>query len=271
MKGFGFKKMFWCCSLALIVSFFLTPSLGLAVPPKGEVVYAVPASNFYQIGGDPATQAAGLPLLARTIFDSLVYVNKDDKLLPSLAKSWKIDPNWKYIDFFLRDDVTFHNGDKFTAEDVKFSFETYLRKELRYLFTPMWSRNIAKLEIVGPYHFRIYLNRPDPGFLGRLWWSTGMMPKKYREKVGDKGFADKPVGTGPFKWVDYKQDSYWKVEAVKKHFRHTPAIKTFKVVYVPGSRHTAGHAQSRGGGHDHAYRTSYSRSKSRPKLAISGG
>ena len=124
MKGFGFKKVFGYCSLALIVSLFLTPSAGLAVPPKGEVVYAVPASTFYQVGGDPATHAAGLPLLARTIFDSLVYVNKEVNLLPGLAKSWKIEPSWKYIDFFLRDDVTFHNGDKFTAEDVKFSFET---------------------------------------------------------------------------------------------------------------------------------------------------
>jgi peptide/nickel transport system substrate-binding protein len=60
-----------------------------------------------------------------------------------------------------------------------------------------------------------------------------MFPKPYREKVGDKGFADKPIGTGPFKWVEYKQDSYWKVEAVAKHFRYTPRIKTLKMLYVP--------------------------------------
>ena len=59
------------------------------------------------------------------------------------------------------------------------------------------------------------------------------MPKNYREKVGDRGFADKPIGTGPYKLVEYKQDVYWKAEAVRKHFRHTPEIKTIKVVYVP--------------------------------------
>ena len=197
------------------------------------MVFATSAANFFQVGGDPATHTSGFPVLARTIFDSLVYVNKDVNILPGLAKSWKIAPNWKTIDFILREDVTFHNGDKFTAEDVKFSMETYLRKELKYLFTPLWSRNIEKVEVVGPYHVRLHLKGPDPGFLGRFWWSTGMMPKKYREQVGDKGFADKPVGTGPFKWVEYKQDIYWKVEAVKKHFRHTPAIKTFKMIYVP--------------------------------------
>lgn len=225
--------LFWCF-LTILFTVFLTPSLIRAMPPKGEVVFATSAPNFYQIGGDSATHVSGYPFLARTIFDSLDYVDKrGDKLLPGLAKSWKIAPNWKYIDFFLRDDVTFHNGDKFTAEDVKFSLETYLRKELKYLFANSWGKYITKIEILGPYQVRMHFNQPDPGFLGRLWWSTGMMPKKYREQVGDRGFADKPVGTGPFKWVEYKQDVYWKVEAVKKHFRHTPTIKTFKMVYVP--------------------------------------
>ncbi|MBI4765073.1 MAG: ABC transporter substrate-binding protein [Deltaproteobacteria bacterium] len=233
MIGIRTKNLLLICLLSFFLTLFFNPSSSQAAPPKGEVVYATSAANFFQVGGDPATHTAGFPVLARTIFDSLVYVNKEVNILPGLAKSWKIAPNWKTIDFMLRDDVTFHNGDKFTAEDVKFSLETYLRKELKYLFTPLWTRNIVKSEVVGPYHFRLHLNGPDPGFLGRLWWATGMMPQKYREQVGDKGFAEKPVGTGPYKWVEYKQDNYWKVEAVKKHFRHTPAIKTFKMVYVP--------------------------------------
>jgi peptide/nickel transport system substrate-binding protein len=234
MTGIKLKNVFLFFLLTLVFVFILTPTPGRAVPPKGEVVYATSAPNFFQVGGDSATHVSGYPFLARTIFDSLDYVDqRGDTILPGLAKSWKISADWKYIDFFLRDDVKFHNGDKFTAEDVKFSMETYLRKDLKYLFIPFWSRNIVKVEVLGPYQVRMHLNGPDPGFLGRLWWSTGMMPKKYREKVGDKGFADKPVGTGPFKWVEYKQDVYWKVEAVKKHFRHTPTIKTFKMVYVP--------------------------------------
>ena len=40
------------------------------------------------------------------------------------------------------------------------------------------------------------------------------MPTKYRERVGDAGFADKPIGSEPFKWVDYKQDQYYTMEAV---------------------------------------------------------
>ena len=233
MTGVRLKNLLFLCFLIFLWVNLLIPSPGMAVPPKGEAVFATSSPNFYQVGGDPATHTSGAPFLARTIFDSLVYVDLNSTIKPGLAKSWKISPDWKYIDFFLRDDVTFHNGDKFTAEDVKFSMETYVRKDLRYLHGPQWSRDITQLEIVNPYHIRFHMRAPDPGLLGRLWWSGGMMPKKYRESVGDKGFADKPIGTGPFKWVEYKQDSYWKVEAVKKHFRHTPAIKTFKMVYVP--------------------------------------
>ncbi len=233
MAGIRIRNFLFLCFLTLILSILLTPSLGMAIPPKGEVVFATSSGSFFQVGGDPATHTSGFPVLARTVFDSLDYADHEGKLLPALAKSWKIAPDWKYIDFFLRDDVTFHNGDKFTAEDVKFSLETYMRKDLKFLFAPLWSRNITNIEILGPYHVRVHMKGPDPGFMGRLWWAGGMMPKKYREKVGDKGFADKPIGTGPFKWVEYKQDSYWKVEAVKKHFRHTPVIKTLKMVYVP--------------------------------------
>ena len=233
MNGIRIKNCLFWCFLTFLFSILLTPSLVMAIPPKGEVVFATSTGVFSQVGGDSATHTAGYPVLARTIFDSLVYADHDQNALPGLAKSWKIAPNWKYIDFFLRDDVTFHNGDKFTAEDVKFSLETYMRKDLKFLFAPQWSRDITNIEILGPYQVRLHMRKPDPGFLGRLWWAAGMFPKKYREKVGDKGFADKPIGTGPFKWVEYKQDSYWKVEAVKKHFRHTPQIKTFKMLYVP--------------------------------------
>jgi peptide/nickel transport system substrate-binding protein len=116
---------------------------------------------------------------------------------------------------------------------VKYSLETYMRKELRYLFSPFWRKNITSIEVLGPYQVRVNLKTPDPGFLARMWWGTGIFGKKYRESVGDKGFADKPVGTGPFKWLEYKQDVYWKVEAVPKHFRHTPEYKTLTVRYVP--------------------------------------
>ncbi|MBW2053777.1 MAG: ABC transporter substrate-binding protein, partial [Deltaproteobacteria bacterium] len=140
---------------------------------------------------------------------------------------------WKYVDFFLRTDVKFHNGETVTAEDVKYSLETYMDKRFKYVFGPMWRRNLERVEIINPSQVRVYFKNADWGFIPRLWWGGGIMPKAYREKVGDEGFADKPIGAGPFKWVDYKQDQWIKLEAVTDHYRKPPAFKTLKLIFVP--------------------------------------
>jgi len=222
----------WLLIAVLSITFFL-PSSGMTVPPKGEVVFATVWQSFLQVGGDPATQMAGNAAMSRALFDSLITVDVKRNYLPSLAKGWKFSSDGKFIDFNLRDDVTFHNGDKFTAEDVKFSIETYLRKELRFTLAGFFTKAGVRVEIIAPYKVRIHMDTPYPLFFQHLWWGTGMMPKKYREKVGDRGFADKPIGTGPYKMVEFKQDAYWKAEAVKNHFRHTPEIKTIRVIYAP--------------------------------------
>jgi peptide/nickel transport system substrate-binding protein len=58
------------------------------------------------------------------------------------------------------------------------------------------------------------------------------MPKKYRESVGEKEFEAKPIGSGPFRWLEYKQDQYWKIEALPEHHRKAPGFKTMTFMYV---------------------------------------
>jgi peptide/nickel transport system substrate-binding protein len=201
--------------------------------PKGTVTFATSWATFNNKGGDPATQNGAPPYVSQTCFDSLVSVSVDRKWIPALAKTWQIAPGWKYIDFFMRDDVKFSNGDSVTAEDVKYSLIVYTDKKFRYVFGPMWRKTIQNVEIVNPKQVRIHLAQADWGFIGRLWWGGGIMPKAYREKVGDEEFAKHPIGAGPFKWVDYKQDQWALYEAVPNHYRATPHVKTVKLLYVP--------------------------------------
>jgi peptide/nickel transport system substrate-binding protein len=216
--------------IMLIVGFPLTG----AAEQTGSVVYATNYSMFFHKGGDAASHAAGEgPLIATTVFEGLIDTAVDLSDLPGLAKSWTIAPDWSHIDFDLEEGVKFHNGEIVTAEDVKFSLETAMRPELRNVLGHSYRQRIDNIQVLSRYKVRFNLKMPSPGLFKRLWWCGAIFPKKYREQVGDDGFADKPIGSGPFKWVDYKQDQYFSMEAVKKHHRKTPEFKTLKIVYVP--------------------------------------
>ena len=218
--------------MGCLLLFMVFPLAGQAAQ-KGQIVYASSSAIFFQRGGDPATQAGGLgPLISTTVFEGLIDMGVNIASLPSVAKSWKIAPDWSYVDFDLNQGIKFHNGDPLTAEDVKFSFETHMRPELRHTLGFAYRARIKNIEVLGPYKVRFNLKMPAPDLWKRLWWNGAIMPKKYREQVGDAGFADKPIGSGPFKWVDYKQDQFMTMEAVPNHHRKTPEFKTLKIVYV---------------------------------------
>jgi peptide/nickel transport system substrate-binding protein len=232
MKRIRIGKVLW---LFLGVFFLITvfPVSGFA-EQKGDIVYVTGYPMFYHTGGDPVTHFAGQgPFLATTVFEGLVDTAVDLSMIPSAAKSWTIAPDWSYVDFFMNEGMKFHNGDPVTAEDAKFSLDLCMNKKYKHILAADYRRNIKEIQVLGTYKVRFSLNNPAPGIFKRLWWSGPIMPKKYREKVGDKVFADKPIGSGPFKWVDYKQDQFFTMEALKKHYRKTPEIKTFKIVYVP--------------------------------------
>jgi peptide/nickel transport system substrate-binding protein len=200
---------------------------------KGDVTYASVYGAFYQVGGDPATHVAGAgPLTANTVFEGLVDCGKNLEMLPAAAESWKIAPDWSHIDFFIKKGIKFHNNDPLTAEDVKFSFAKHMDPKMRQVLGVDYRKRIKDIEVISPYQARFNLNMPAPDLLPRFWWDGAIMPKKYREAVGDKGFADKPIGSGPFRWVEYKQDQYYKLESLPEHHRQTPQFKTLKIVYV---------------------------------------
>jgi peptide/nickel transport system substrate-binding protein len=153
----------------------------------------------------------------RNIFDGLVTRTKDNQVVMEMAESATlINPTtWE---FKLRPGITFHNGDPCTAEDVKFTFDRIISdKAIEYpephtaarkgLITPLQS-----VEIVDPLTVRFHLSAPWPVFM-QMMCHQGIIPKKYFESVGGtKGFIEKPVGAGPFKFVEGKLDDQLVVE-----------------------------------------------------------
>jgi peptide/nickel transport system substrate-binding protein len=229
------RPMFVFAAFLFVVSAFLlvNPPQVLGVQ-EGSVTYVSSSPNFYQKGGDCATQMLGNVQFKQTIFDSLLEADVNQEEIPALAKSWKVGPDWSYVDFFLRTDVKYHNGMPFKAEDVKYSLDKHMEKKNRWVLGVYFKRYIKSIDVLAPDHVRFVMNNPFWGLFGRLWWGTGIFPQAYREQVGDEGFAANPVGAGPFKWTgDWKQDQYVVLEAVPNHYRYTPAFKTLKIMFVP--------------------------------------
>jgi peptide/nickel transport system substrate-binding protein len=140
-------------------------------------------------------------------------------------------------DFELRQGVTFHNGDPFTAEDVQFSFERY-----KGTANVMLKEKVKTVEIVNPHHVRFRLQEPWPDFMtfyGTLASGAGwIVPKKYIEKVGNDEFKKNPIGLGPYRLVDNQAGVELVLEANTKYWRKVPNIKRiiFKSVPEPTTR-----------------------------------
>jgi peptide/nickel transport system substrate-binding protein len=170
-------------------------------------------------------------LMNINMYDSLLHKTPKLEYEPSLATEWRAldDSTWE---FKLRQGVKFHNGDAFSAEDVKFTFERVLNPATK---SPQYGniRAIKEVKIIDAYTVQLITDKPFPLLLERLVFFP-IIPKQYFEKVGPQAFADNaPVGTGPYKFVEWKRDQYLKLERFEGHWRGPAPIKTFIIRVIP--------------------------------------
>ena len=167
--------------------------------PEGEMKWAlyVTIAPAWMDPGE-ATQGVLTPFwILYALHDALVKPMPGNPMAPSLAESWTESPDKLIYEFKLRQGVKFHNGDPFTAEDVKFSFERAKGALIH--------EKVKEVKIVDPHTVQFYLKEPWPDFMtyyGTLASAAGwIVPKNYVEKVGNEGFLKHPVGLGPYKFV----------------------------------------------------------------------
>ena len=168
---------------------------------------------------------------ADNIFEQLINRNADGKLVPGLATSWKASPDGKSFDFHLRKDVKFQNGEPFTAEDVKYSFERFVDPKVGNVFAYELA-SLKSVDVVSPSEVRINLKKPDGAFLSAGGYAY-IVPKDYIAKVGPKGFAAKPVGTGPFSFGDYSVGQSVVLHRFGGYWGAKPGYKTVEMKIMP--------------------------------------
>jgi peptide/nickel transport system substrate-binding protein len=174
-------------------------------------------------------------IINTSIYDTLLTRNKQLQLVPNLATSYK-NVSEKVWEVKLRPNVKFHNGEPFDAEAVKFSFERINRADFK---SPQkgWFSAIERVEIVDPFTVRFHTKQPDPAMPARMTLMYQLAPK-YVAQVGDAQANLKPVGTGPFKFVEWQKNERIVVEANDAHWSGKPAVRkaTWRPIPELGAR-----------------------------------
>ena len=173
-----------------------------------------------------------------SIFDSLVGRAADNRIVPQLAESWRLldDLTWQ---FKLRKGVVFHDGEPFNAEAVRFTIERVLDPNQK---SPNRANiaEIAKVEVLDDFTVNLVTRQPYAALLNRLI-DFPIVPPKYTAEKGNAAVALRPVGTGPFRFVELVKDDHLVVEAFDRHWRGAPKIRriVFKPIPEPFTRAAA--------------------------------
>jgi peptide/nickel transport system substrate-binding protein len=153
-----------------------------------------------------------------------------NRIVPHLAVSWTPSSPTTW-DVELRKDVKFHNGDPFNAEVVKWNWERVINPEQKSQQKGNHEA-IKGVEVVDQYKVKVITTSPYPVFVERLQNFQFISPKVAKEK-GDSWLAENLIGTGPYKFVEWKRDQYILTERNDEYWGPKAAYKQFKYVVIP--------------------------------------
>ena len=158
------------------------------------------------------------------------------------SKEWSMSEDAQTWSFTLRENIKFHNGDPLTAEDIKFSIGLMTSEDSVASYKTKVTASIQDAEnqitIVSPYEIVIKTSKPAAYLnwdLSDIQGVEGLIqPKNYTETIGVEEFANDPVGSGPYKWVDQRKGDFMEFEAMDQHWRvGVPKFKTFTFRVIP--------------------------------------
>ncbi len=164
------------------------------------------------------------------IFDRLFLRDQNMELVPKLAKEYEIvdELTWKVS---LKEEIVFHNGEPFTADAVKFSIERIIDPETQSPQMPNYSM-IDRVDIVDDYTVKIITKEPYPLLLGRLSL-LAIVPPEYIQEVGREGFAENPIGTGPFVFESWERDEEIVLKANNDYWQGEPTFQEVVFRTIP--------------------------------------
>ena len=225
------------CCLTVLSAALLALSLGGCGPSLRDQALIFAQSEDPKTLDPINTDIAEAVHVITNVFDTLVtYHDETSQIVPSLAEKWETSDDGLAWTFHLRTGVKFHDGTTLNAAAVKISFERLLADEHPLVYDkarPYQSAYAAIRQIETPDERTVIfrLKHPSAVFLSNLAMFCGSVVSPASLEKSGKGFADKPVGTGPFQVAKWTRDQQLILKRFDEHWRGPPRLKY--VIFSP--------------------------------------
>lgn len=167
--------------------------------------------------------------VTNNIFDTLTIVNPEtNEVEPQIAESWEQTDDKTYV-FKIRQGIKFHDGSDLTAEDVKFSLERAINSAAVSYVVDF----IDTVEVNDDYTVTVTTDAPYAPTLRNLAVPFAAIVPKAVVEADEEGFKTHPVGSGPYKFVEWKQGDSVKLEAFDDYYAGAPATKYLQMKVIP--------------------------------------
>jgi peptide/nickel transport system substrate-binding protein len=233
--------------LALMLAISCLVGCGKEEPTVGKTAQADAKKNYEPAYGDMIIRGSIgdasvlLPVLAADsassdinglIYNGLVKYDKDLNIVGELASDWDISEDNLTIRFYLRKDVKWQDGTPFTSKDVEYTYKVYIDPKTPTAYATPFLR-VKDFKIIDDHTVEITYKKPYAPALAS--WGSGMLPSHLLKgkDINESPLKRKPVGTGPYRFKDWKTGEKIVVDANKNYFEGRPYISRVLTRVIP--------------------------------------
>jgi peptide/nickel transport system substrate-binding protein len=166
------------------------------------------------------------------LYDPLLTFDPQGNIVGGVAESYSLSDDGLTWTFKIRQGIKFHNGDPLTSADIAFSVEHFASEESTNPWSGYLRANFASMETPDDYTYIYKMNTPEWSLAVPFAW-TRILPKNYFESVGQDEFRKNPIGSGPWKFVDFVSETRFEMEANTEHWDQVPAYERVIELLAP--------------------------------------